>query len=309
MYEGDRRSIKQGVFFSLACLKLLFKKFDVIDVDHMPFFPLYTVWLVCLLRRKKMFATWHEVWGTPYWKSYIGSNKGKIAGLIEQISVRLPRTIVSISPHTTRQLKIKLQYSKPITTIACGLDFQKIISAKPKEINNDILYAGRLLQNKRVDLILLAVAELKKLGQEINCIIVGEGPEKVYLKKLTHTLGITQLVKFHDFYEKDSDIYGLMKASKVFAFPSEREGFGIVAIEANACGTPVVTNLAPDNAAKDLISHGNNGFHFDKTAGQFVRSLQAALIDYEKLEQQCIDSAKKFDWDILVNKLSEVYAR
>jgi glycosyltransferase involved in cell wall biosynthesis len=185
----------------------------------------------------------------------------------------------------------------------------KIMSAQPKDINNDIMYAGRLLQNKRVDLILLAVAELKKSEQDFSCIIVGEGPEKDYLKKLSHTLGITKLVKFHDFYDKDSDIYGLMKASKVFAFPSEREGFGMVAIEANACGTPVVTNLAANNAAKDLIIHGDNGFHFDKTAELFIQSLKTALVEGEKLEQRCIDSAQKFDWDILVNKLSEVYAQ
>ena len=309
LYHGERRSIKQGVLFSLDCLKLLFKKFDVVDVDHMPFFPLYTVWLVCLLRRKKMFATWHEVWGQEYWSGYLGGYKGKIGGLIEQFSVRLPNTILSNSQHTTRQIKQALQYNKPVTTISCGLDLHKIMSAQPKQIDNDIMYAGRLLQNKRIDLILLAVAELKKSGQETSCIIVGEGPEKDYLKKLAHTLGITKLVKFHDFYEKDSDIYGLMKASKVFAFPSEREGFGMVAIEANACGTPVVTNLAPNNAAKDLISHGNNGYHFDKTAELFTHSLRTALVDCEKLEQQCVDSAQKFDWAILVDKLSEAYAQ
>jgi glycosyltransferase involved in cell wall biosynthesis len=309
LYKGDRRSIGQGVFFSLDCFKLFFKRFDVIDVDHMPFFPLYTVWLVCLIRHKKMFATWHEVWGAEYWREYLGGYKGKIGGLIEQLSVRLPNTIVSNSQHTTSQLNQKLQYNKPVTTITCGLDFQSIVSAQPKGINNDILYAGRLLHNKRVDLILLAVAELKKSGQEINCIIVGEGPEKSYLKKLAHTLGITRQVKFHNFYEKDSDIYGLMKASKVLALPSEREGFGMVAIEANACGTPVVTNLAANNAAKDLVTHGDNGFHFDKTAELFADSLQIAIAECDKLEQKCVDSAKKFDWDILVNKLSEAYAQ
>ncbi len=309
LYVNERRSIKQGVFFSVDCLKLLFKKFDVVDVDHMPLFPLYTVWLVCLLRRKKMFATWHEVWGEEYWLEYLGGYKGKIGGLIERISIKLPHTIVSNSQHTTKQLKQKLQYNKPVTTITCGLDFQKIVSAQAKDIKNDVMYAGRLLQHKRIDLILLAIADLKKSGQKISCIIVGEGPEKPYLKKLSHTLGITKLVKFHDFYQKDSDIYSLMKASKVFALPSEREGFGMVAIEANACGTPVVTNLADNNAAKDLVRHGDNGFHFDKTSELFVRSLETAMAEGEKLEKKCVDSAKKFDWEILVDKLSEAYAQ
>lgn len=58
MYHGDRRSIKEGVMFAFACLKLLTVKFDVIDVDHMPFFPIITTWIVCVLtfRRKKFLA-------------------------------------------------------------------------------------------------------------------------------------------------------------------------------------------------------------------------------------------------------------
>src|SRR3989344_1109907 len=61
LYSGERRSIRQAILFSLHCLKLIFEDFDVIDVDHMPFFPLYTVKLVCLLKGKKMLATWNEV--------------------------------------------------------------------------------------------------------------------------------------------------------------------------------------------------------------------------------------------------------
>ncbi|MEK7643588.1 MAG: glycosyltransferase [Patescibacteria group bacterium] len=63
LYVGSRRSIKQGILFALHCLKLLFRKFDVVDVDHIPHFVIFTMKLVCVLRRKKMIATWHEVWG------------------------------------------------------------------------------------------------------------------------------------------------------------------------------------------------------------------------------------------------------
>jgi len=45
-----------------------------------------------------------------------------------------------------------------------------------------------------------------------------------------------------------------MKAAKVFALPSAREGFGIAALEALACGIPVVTVDHPSNAARDLIT-------------------------------------------------------
>src|SRR5664279_4133987 len=63
LYNGERRSIKEGILFGLACFGLLWKKFDVLDVDHMPYFPLFSLKVVSLLRRKPMLATWHEVWG------------------------------------------------------------------------------------------------------------------------------------------------------------------------------------------------------------------------------------------------------
>src|SRR5260221_7593843 len=42
LYHGTRRSISEGILFGLACLKLLTVAFDVLDVDHMPFFPVYS---------------------------------------------------------------------------------------------------------------------------------------------------------------------------------------------------------------------------------------------------------------------------
>ena len=82
--------------------------------------------------------------------------------------------------------------------------------------------------------------------------IVGNGPEKDNLEKLVVKLGLNSNVQFIDFIENDSGLYSLIKSSKVFVLPSTREGFGIVAIEAAACGIPVVTIDHPENATKTL---------------------------------------------------------
>ena len=63
LYRGTRRSKAQALLFGLATLKLLTKDFDVLDVDHIPYFPLFSARLVCVLRGKSLTATWHEVWG------------------------------------------------------------------------------------------------------------------------------------------------------------------------------------------------------------------------------------------------------
>ena len=72
LYSGKRRSIRQGVIFGLFCLKLIFEKWDVIEVDHMPYFPLFFTKIVCMLKGKKMYATWNGVWGRDYWIKYMG---------------------------------------------------------------------------------------------------------------------------------------------------------------------------------------------------------------------------------------------
>ncbi len=306
MYAGERRSIPEALIFSVACLKLLTKSFDIVDVDHMPFFPLYTMWAVCKLKDKKFFATWNEVWGRKYWVEYMGV-KGNVAFLVERMSVLLPDSIISISAHTTNRLIQVMHCKKQIVEVACGLDLKQIQNVKPASSQTDILYSGRLLKHKRVDLLIKAIAKLKKDGQKVNCLIVGEGPERKRLESLTDRLGLQKQIEFHNFYEDHDEVFAMMKAAKVFALPSEREGFGIVAIEANACGRPVITNLADGNAAKDLIENGANGFLFNQTHDALGTVLSDALREGLNLEMKCLSFANGFDWGKLTRKLEEVY--
>jgi glycosyltransferase involved in cell wall biosynthesis len=308
MYIGDRRSIKEGIMFGIACFKLFRVKFDAVDVDHMPFFPIFSMWIVCKIKRRRLYATWHEVWGKKYWVEYIGI-AGYFAYVIERLSVYLPDIFISISGHTTNALITQLHVKKPIVTIPVGIDVEQIAGVVPGSSHYDILWAGRMLSNKRIDLLVCAVANLKAEGEIVSCLIIGEGPERKNLEALVKKLGVEKQVTFNNFYEDQNDVYALMKAAKLFVSPSVREGFGIVAIEANACGTPVVTNLATGNAMKDLITHGENGFAFDRTAEAMADILKEALEKSEDLEQQCLSYAKKFDWSKITNKLAEVYAQ
>ena len=72
LYHDGRRSIAQALIFGLATLKLIVARFDILDVDHMPYFPIFAARIVCALRRKQMVVTWHEVWGKSYWQKYVG---------------------------------------------------------------------------------------------------------------------------------------------------------------------------------------------------------------------------------------------
>ncbi|MHB9128730.1 MAG: glycosyltransferase, partial [Candidatus Humimicrobiaceae bacterium] len=72
LYSGKRRSMIQALIFGLACLKLIKEDFDIAEVDHIPFFPLFSLKIICFLKKKKIIATWHEAWGKDYWQEYLG---------------------------------------------------------------------------------------------------------------------------------------------------------------------------------------------------------------------------------------------
>ncbi len=303
LYDGDRRSIKQGILFGLHCLKLLFVRFDVIDVDSMPFFPILFTRIVCWLRFKWMYATWHEVWGLEYWNKYLG-DRGGIAFAIELLSAHLPDRIISVSPLTTNRLEYNLHRKQGVETITCGIDIPHIRSVKPFPKKVDMLYAGRLLKHKNVDFILETLDILRRQGKKVTATIVGDGPEKKNLKKLAKELGVDEMVEFIDFVPSHDEVLARMKSSNIFVLPSEREGFGLVAIEANACGIPFATYNSPTNATAYLTDL-RNGWVF-RNNSQLGRLIDRA-IGINKKHARGWHIAKKYDWENITHKLVTFY--
>ncbi len=306
LYYKGRRSIKQAVFFAFNCLKLINKSFDVIDVDHIPHLVLFTTKIICVLRRKEMIATWHEVWGKKYWRNYLGIFAGFIAYNIEKIGSRLPNKIISVSDNTSYDLKSVLGAKRNIVTIPNGLNFDLIKNSKLSKNTSDIIFAGRLLANKNIDVLLKALFVLKKRGIYKKTHIIGEGPEKENLEKLSGSLGLNDQVVFFNFFENHPDLYSMIKSSKVFVLPSTREGFGIAVIEANACGLPVITINHTHNAAKDLIINEENGIVCDLDENSLADALEKVL-NLKKSPEDYMKYSEKYDWDQVFPVIKEIY--
>ncbi len=305
MYNGDRRSIKEGVLFGLACLRLFRVQADIFDVDHMPFFPIYSAWLVLKLRGRRLYGTWHEALSTDDWVSYMGRS-GRIAAIIERLSIKLPYQITAASTQTKRLLAEHHGRGKRVSLVASGIDIQQIKRVKPAAGNCDVLYVGRLVKDKNVDKLVRAVALVAKQTPNVRCVIVGHGIEKPNLEKLIAKLGLHKQVSLLDPLPQSDDIYANMKAAKVFVLPSVREGFGIVALEALGCGTPVITVDAPANAAKDLIIEGQNG----SVVALNPRALAQAIEQWiSKPKPKNIQKqVTSYDWNTLATTQAEIYA-
>lgn len=306
LYAGERRSLKQALFFALNCLKLVKEDFDIIDVDCIPHLVLFSTKLVALLKRKKLHVIWYEVWGASYWLKYMGFS-GVLASLIEKIASMLPNKITAISEHTARELITKLKVpSHKITVVPPGISVAELGCIVPATIYSDIIFVGRLLSNKNVDVLIESIALLKTKYPKIKCIIVGRGPERNNLIKLAQNNDLLENIEFIEHIEDHNQLYALMKSSRVFAFPSTREGFGIVVLEANACGLPVITTNHHQNAARYLIKEELNG----KAISLSKENLADAIDVYMSIKPdptRYMQFLQQYDWVTLAQRVEDIY--
>ncbi|HKU18052.1 MAG TPA: glycosyltransferase family 4 protein [Candidatus Saccharimonadales bacterium] len=305
LYVGKRRSIAEGLLFGAACFKLIRYQFDVLETDHMPYFPLFAAKVVSLLKRKPLFATWHEVVGLRAWREYLGFKGGTIAAVIERLSVHMPDHIIAVSAHTQEQLRSVLHYKGPLSLVSNGIDAERIAAVAPAALSSDVIYVGRLIPHKNVDLLLRAVAELRESRPNIHCVVVGTGPQQHKLEALVRELGLERHVTMTGRLESSDDLFALMKSSKVFVSPSIREGFGITVLEAYAAGLKVVTVRHQDNAAQHLVQK-ETGLVCEPTAAAIAEAIQTLLGEADAGKVLALD-ASVFDWSAQAVALKEVY--
>ena len=306
MYTRNRRSLKQAILFSLACMQLLVSRFDVLEADHMPLLPILVLRLVATVKRKRFVVTWHEVWGHSYWRQYLG-RAGIVAWFVEYLAMRLPDHIIAASSQTAERLIARLGTSASITVAPNGIDLKAVRDTYPHPTTTDLVVVSRLMPHKRISMLLDAVALLHAEGAPVTCRIIGDGPDREELRNQARNLGVEHAVEFlHDIREQ-KEVYELLKAAKVFVFPSAREGFGIVVLEALACGLPVITTSAPDNLAQDLVARSSCGIICDSSAAAIADAVKLVLArrDASAGEDSGDDDLwlGEYNWDVMVDRI------
>jgi glycosyltransferase involved in cell wall biosynthesis len=305
LYGDDKRSIKEALYFALMILfKLRAGKYDIIDCQGFPFFSCFTVGFNSFFGRSTMVITLHEVWN-DYWYEYLGK-AGFFGKLTEKLMVRLTDKIITVSDKTKDDLR-KIKSSEKAVVIPNGIDLAEINQIKPSLAKSDIIFVGRLIKEKKADLLIKSLVKVKNTFPDVKCTIIGEGPEKENLEKLSDQSGLKDDVSFTGFLEDYQDVIAHMKSSKVLVLPSVREGFGMVVLEANACGLPVVVVDHPMNAAKDLIIPGENGFIAEVSEDSLSNNIIEAMESRKKMVEDSKDFAKDYDWNNIITRLEVTY--
>ena len=310
LYKNNRRSLRQALRFALGCLRLLRYDFDVLEADHIPYFQMFMLRAVATVKRKPFIATWHEVWSRAYWCEYLGW-AGWAAWAIERLAMRLPDHIVAASLQTAERLTSTMRSIRPITIAPNGIDVDLMREVIPSADTCDLVVVGRLIDHKRIDMLLDVVALLHARGMNITCRIIGDGPMRVALNEKAHTQGIDHAVEFRHDVGEQKELYSLVKSAKLFVSLSAREGFGMAVLEAIGCGIPVLTTSAPDNLARHLVARYSRGTVCAPTLDAVTAAIQ------ELLAESDIDSYREYDsdswitdygWDEIAKQLVDVYS-
>jgi glycosyltransferase involved in cell wall biosynthesis len=149
----------------------------------------------------------------------------------------------------------------------------------------DLIFVGRLEENKGISLLLKAVSNIKLQIPNIKCLIVGDGSLKKHLSLEINHLSLRNNVLLYGFAKDSAEIAGLINKSRILIMSSYNEGGPRVVLEALACGVPVVaTNVG---IVPDLNSKGRfGGLISDWNSDDMARKIGLLLTDsnlYNKL--------------------------
>lgn len=301
IYSGDRRSIAEAVDFAARAAPSLARRaggHDVLVASVFPYFPVFSCTLAAA-GRTPLVTTWHEVW-TDYWDEYLGrlALGGKV---VERVAANVPQHPVAVSETTARKLATVGPDRESITVVPNGIDVGHVQSLVPADKRFDLLFVGRLIDDKNVDVLLRAVA---RLDGDLRVGVVGDGPERDALERLAVDLGVDDRVTFPGFLEEHDDVLATMRAADVFVSPSVREGFGITLVEAMAAGCRVVAVDHPNAASREVV--GDAGYLAQPTVECLAATIDSALVDTADTDA-VLARARQFDWDEIAAQELDAY--
>ncbi|MDD3679546.1 MAG: glycosyltransferase family 1 protein [Candidatus Shapirobacteria bacterium] len=233
-------------------------------------------------------------------------------------SVRKAKKVIAVSHNTKNDLIDFYQLpEEKITVIHNGFDHRRfhpnltksnIKNIKEKyQIDGDYLvYLGTLQPRKNIESLIRAFPEIIRKNPNTKLVVIGKkGWLYSTVFSLVQKLNLEKKVIFTDFVP-DEEVPFLIAGAQIFVLPSLYEGFGITALEAMACGVPVVVSRV--SSLPEVV--GDAGLYVDnpKNYAQIAKQINKILADSslaKKLTKKGINQSKKFSWEKCAEKTLE----
>jgi glycosyltransferase involved in cell wall biosynthesis len=185
-----------------------------------------------------------------------------------------------------------------IAVVPPGTDFERFSPDETVAREPILLHVGRIKKYKSVGHLLRAARLLRDRGRELRVVVVGTGDDRPRLEKLTSELRLGGAVEFTGFITEEEKV-NWYRRSAVLVENSVKEGWGLIVMEANGCGTPVVVARSP--GLVDSSKDGVNGLFYEYgNVPDLAEKLDRMLADDElrlRLGRQAIDWAHQWTWD------------
>jgi len=188
-----------------------------------------------------------------------------------------------------------------------ALDFD-LFKPEPIEKIYDLIYVGRMDENKQLKFIIDAAANLSQDFPNLRIALVGDGPERAELEKQSAHLGLKNKIFFVG-KQNYKDIPRYLNQSRIFVMTSAFEGLPVAMIEAISCGLPVVVPDVGDIG--DIADHGYNAWLYaENNFCALVEGIRSILEDpsyYQRLFEGAVETRDKFITEYSISNAKDLW--
>lgn len=285
---------------SMKPLRKLYKEFQP-DIVHAHYASSYGL-LGRLLGARPFFIS---VWGSDV---YEFPKRSLIHRFVFKRVVNSANHLFSTSHDMARELA---KYTKnEITVIPFGIDIHLFCpEPRKKEEGRKIIGTVKSLEHVYgIDRLIRTTSLLVKEYPGLECHIYGEGSQKEQLIGLAKELGIEDAILFKG-YINNKELPSVLRSFDVFCVLSRQESFGVAAVEAQACGIPVIATKV--GGLPEIVMDGKTGYTVGEDPEEAARKISFLLSDREQLDKMSNEAReevlRKYDWSSNVRTLKDHY--
>jgi glycosyltransferase involved in cell wall biosynthesis len=234
--------------------------------------------------------------------------KIRIKREIVQLQHRIASAIILSTPAALEKIRNRSGYKNKVHVIPYGVDVEAF-SMSPMPVEKVILFVGSLMQHKGVFVLLEAFRQVLRIFPECRLVLAGIGSDAEKAKSVAASYDNPESVEFLGPIAHE-DLPRVMRRGSIVCIPSFGEAFGLVALEAMACGRPVVGTEA-SGLAYLIADQGGHKVPVGD-ADKLAQSLIAILSDPVKAramgEFNRSLAERQYAWPRVIHKLEEAYA-
>lgn len=214
--------------------------------------------------------------------------------------------IIAVSQPLADVIKSISGFDAIVISNIVSISFPKTASKINKNNNFVFASAANLLKKKGFDTLIYGFSQLVHINKNVELWIYGDGPEKNNLIKLTKKLGIEEKVHFYGKYDR-SEVYDLFSKADCFVLTSRVETFGVVYIEAMACGLPVIATKC--NGPESFVNDKNGYLIPIDDDKALLKAMQNIINKRNKFDSGTIKkyAYEKFSGNVISKQITEVY--